>query len=300
MMDLSPLYDTFKQISLKLRQDDIIDLGTDTQFSNTSLDIQKEIDFYSNELIKQAVNEIPEIIGFISEEDKSVVFTDTEVQKGYLLIFDPLDGSKNVYSNITCGTIYGIYEYDKLTDTLLSIYESGYCLYGPSTILVHTTPSKTVEQFQLMISDEFEFKRELVLPTKNTMYCINMSYNFDTDIQTLLRVIKNDGCTQRWCGALVADCHQMVMRGGTFIYPETDKNPNGKIRLLYEAIPMAHIITTLGGLAIDGNHQNIMDKLQYTKLNNKSVHREISLILSTFYSASDLRNSLDINDMIKC
>ena len=148
-MNLSPLYDTFKSISKILRDSDIVELGADTNSINTSLDVQKNIDFLTNDLLKECIKHIPEIIGLVSEEDKEFTLLNPNAKRGYVLVFDPLDGSKNVYCDLTMGTIYGIYEYDVELDKIISIYESGYALYGPSTILIRTDNNERVIQYHL-------------------------------------------------------------------------------------------------------------------------------------------------------
>jgi fructose-1,6-bisphosphatase I len=299
MINLDPLYTSFKDISEYLKFNDVTILGKNTESLNSSHDIQKPIDIYANNIIIQKIKEIPEVIGYISEETHDVILTSSK-KRGYLIIFDPLDGSKNVYSNLTVGTIYGVYDYDVENDKLLSILETGYCLYGPSTILVKTQHNKIVQQYELSKNNDFVFKREIVKSNQNTVYAINMSYDYDNDINTFIRSIKLDGATQRWLGAMVADCHQILSKGGTFIYPKTNKNPNGKIRLLYEAIPFAHIFTILGGTAIDINNVDILDRLPHIKIRSGKIHGETPIILSTYYSKNNIINMLDLNDLMNC
>ena len=300
-MNLSPLYDTFKSISKILRDSDIVELGADTNSTNTSLDVQKNIDFLTNDLLKECIKHIPEIIGLVSEEDKEFTLLNPNAKRGYVLVFDPLDGSKNVYSDLTMGTIYGIYEYDVELDKIISIYESGYALYGPSTILVRTDNNERVIQYHLDEENQFIFRRELKCIKKHNICSVNLSYNIDSDAQNLVKTLIKNGCTQRWSGAMVADAHQVIMRGGTFIYPQNDNNPNGKIRILYEAFPFAHIFTLLGGTALDCNCQTILSKIPLIKLKTgKMLHGEIPIILSTVMNREEINTILEINDIIKC
>lgn len=298
-MNLLPLYDAFKSIVSYLKTDDVVNLGVDTNTTNTSKDVQKNIDLLANKLIKEAAQSIPEVIGIVSEEDNDLILFRPEMKKGLVVIFDPLDGSKNVISNLTVGTIYGVYEYDCEADKILSIYETGYALYGPSTILVRTVENTRVEQLCLNQANEFVHKRNLALNKNHSILSINMAYNMESDIQTLIRHIVSQGATQRWCGAMVADVHQVLMRGGTFIYPRTEKNPNGKIRTLYEAIPMSHIFSILRGAALDINLSNIMNQLEHVSL-KKQIHSSVHIILSTCYDRDEIKDIMDINDLIKC
>ena len=300
-MNLSPLYDAFKSISCHLRNSDIVNLGKDTSAKNTSNDIQKHIDILANNIIIDAAKKIPEIVGIVSEEDEKFITFKTNFKQGYVLIFDPLDGSKNVFSNNTVGTIYGIYKYDEDLDEILSIYETGYALYGPSTILVRTVDNSKVNQYYLDSKNNFAISRELKLNKKNTICSINLSYNIDEDAKSLVRHLIGKGSTQRWSGAMVADAHQVIMRGGTFIYPQNDNNPNGKIRFLYEAVPFAFIFNLLGGTAIDHNRISILTKLPHTKLKtNSMIHGEVPIILSTVHTTEEINDIIDINDLIKC
>lgn len=298
-MNLLPLYDAFKSIASYLKTDDVVNLGVDTNTTNTSKDVQKNIDLLANKLIKEAAQSIPEVIGIVSEEDNDLILFRPEMKKGLVVIFDPLDGSKNVISNLTVGTIYGVYEYDCEADKILSIYETGYALYGPSTILVRTVENTRVEQLCLNQANEFVHKRNLALNKNHSILSINMAYNMESDIQTLIRHIVSQGASQRWCGAMVADVHQVLMRGGTFIYPRTEKNPNGKIRTLYEAIPMSHIFSILRGAALDINLSNIMNQLEHVSL-KKQIHSSVHIILSTCYDRDEIKDIMDINDLIKC
>jgi fructose-1,6-bisphosphatase I len=300
-MHFDPLYKAFINISTTLRYKDIFTLGSDTSQTNTSQDIQKNIDILANTEIVKAISRIEGIIGYISEEEEKLVLLNKDAKEGQIVIFDPLDGSKNVYSDITVGTIYGIYNYDVEKDTIIDIVETGYSIYGPSTLLVRSINNEKVSVFSLNSNNEFDYVSDLSTTEKNAIYSINMSYDYDKDIHYFVNKMKNDGCTQRWCGAMVADAHQVLMRGGTFIYPKTSKNPKGKIRYLYEALPFAHLFTLLGGVAVDLNIATIVNRYKHLKLKKDTkIHGEIPIILSTFYSSETLKNIFEINDIIKC
>ncbi|MGI9554906.1 MAG: class 1 fructose-bisphosphatase [Vampirovibrionia bacterium] len=300
-MPFDPLYKAFINISTTLRYKDIFTLGSDTSQTNTSQDIQKNIDILANTEIIKAISVIEGIIGYISEEEEKLVLFNKDAKEGQIVIFDPLDGSKNVFSDITVGTIYGIYNYNVEKDTIIDIVETGYSIYGPSTLLVRSINNEKVSIFSLNSNNEFDYVSDLSTSEKNAIYSINMSYDYEKDIHYFVNEMKKDGCTQRWCGAMVADAHQVLMRGGTFIYPKTSKNPKGKIRYLYEALPFAHLFTLLGGAAVDLNIAPIVTRFKHIKLNKGAkIHGEIPIILSTFYSSETLKNIFEINDIIKC
>lgn len=302
MNSFNELYNSFKLISKNLQFGNVTHLGNDTKEVNSSNDIVKNIDNLANHTIVNSLKKIENVIGYVSEEEEQLVIFDKykDHKNGYIVIFDPLDGSKNVYSNISCGTIYGIYNYDLEEDGIIDIVETGYCLYGPSTILVKTENNEAVKMYTLDSSNQFKFINNIELSRKNSIYSINMSYEYDQDVKYFVSLMKSKECTQRWCGAMVADVHQILMRGGTFVYPSTINMPRGKIRLLYEALPMAYIFTLLNGTAVDVNNSPLLNKIQYVRLLNKDVHGETPVILSTHYSRKELGNIFEINDIIKC
>ena len=298
----APLYNVFKEISCILRYRDVTQLGQNTDQVNESNEIKKNIDILANNKIISALAEIPDVIGYISEEEDKLTFLPGKEhqKKSTIAVFDPLDGSKNVYSNISVGTIYGLYTYDIEKDCLTDKVETGYCLYGPSTTLIKTENNERVAMYLLNACDMFDYIKEVKKSEENTVYSINMSYEYEKDIHYFINNLKQSGCTQRWCGALVADAHQVLMRGGTFIYPGSKNMPRGKIRYLYEALPIAYLFTVLDCIAVDININNLIDRIPYVKLANDSVHGETPIILSTYYSRKNLKSIFEINDIIKC
>jgi fructose-1,6-bisphosphatase I len=301
-MSYTPLYDALKDISHCLRYQDMTSLGSDTLEKNESNDTIKEIDVIANDKIKAALVNIPEVIAYISEEERELKFLPKKehCKKGTIVIFDPLDGSKNVKSNITVGTIYGIYTYNAETDTIEEVLETGYCLYSFSTLLVRSVAQTKVQMFTLGADNNFSLLRDVSKTTSNSIYCINMSYNYCKDVDYFLKVLKKEKCTQRWCGAMVADAHQVLITGGTFVYPHTDNKPKGKIRFLYEALPFSYLFSLLGGTAVDLNLNGILARLPRVKLSSENIHRETPVILSTYYNISQLKDIFEINDIINC
>ena len=297
-----PLYEAFKEISMRIRFSDVTKLGMDTNEKNNSNDVKKNVDILANSRIIHSLTSIPNVIAYISEEEEKLTFLPGKehFKNGTIVVFDPLDGSKNVFSNITVGTLYGIYSYDVERDSITDIIETGYCLYGPSTILVKTSQTEKVGMFVLNAANCFDFVKEIKKPDGNKIYSINMSYDYEKDIHHFVNTIKREKVTQRWCGAIVSDAHQILMRGGTFIYPSSSNNPRGKIRYLYEALPLAYLFTVLDGTAVDLNMKNLLDKIPYIKLGDNSVHGETPIILSTYYSRKELKSIFEINDIIKC
>jgi fructose-1,6-bisphosphatase I len=283
------LQKAFINISSLLQEKDQIQLGKDLNGTNASNDVQKPIDIQSNEIMINAAKEMPDVIGYISEEEREIVIFDNlpneYISQGLILVFDPLDGSKNVLSNLTAGTIYGFYEYDLFSKKIVGIFESGYALYGPATIMV-STDRNNVTLYQLN-KKEKKFKFVDVLSPlktkKEKIISINAMNPVSETIRDVLTIYSNNGYTHRWAGAMVADCHQIIMRGGVFIYPENEKAENGKIRLLYEAAPLAYIFHLLGGMAIDTKNKLILEKVRDLSITNDDVdiHRAIPVIMTS-------------------
>jgi fructose-1,6-bisphosphatase I len=308
-MDFSKLYDSFKKISNKLRYNNL-DVLNESLIVNQSNDIVIQIDKIANDIIIEFINNNSNIVGYISEENETIILKDNTHEdvdtinndnKKYIISFDPLDGSKNVVSNITCGTIYCIMEYDSENDKITQIVESGYCLYGASTIMV-IAKKNDVKMYQLDPDNNFKFIRNITsLGSEKTYHC-NESYNniLDNDIKQLIQYYKNQKYSLRWIGSMVADCHQIIINGGLFIYSSNLKNPNGKIRYFYEALPLSFIFEQLGGVGLDINMNNILLLLDKIKISTTNVHKRIPIILCGKDESKNMETILDINRNIYC
>jgi fructose-1,6-bisphosphatase I len=184
----------------------------------------------------------------------------------YVVIFDPLDGSSNIDVNVSIGTIFSIHrkcskgERGALEDCLQpgrNQVAAGYVVYGSSTMLVYTSGAG-VHGFTLDPSiGEFLLSHPLLRfpDTPKKVYSINEAYyrRWSHAQQRLVTYLKTDGnFGSRYIGSFVADMHRTLLQGGLFMYPADSENPNGKLRLLYEAAPMAMIVEQAGGRASDG------------------------------------------------
>ena len=303
MLLIDDLYNCFKQISTMIRFKNVDQLAANIG-KNMSEDIVIQMDKIANDLIIDFINNNDTIIGYISEENKNIVFKQNikhDYNKKYILTFDPLDGSKNISSNITCGTIYCLLEYDYNTDTIINITEAGYCLYGPSTLLI-TAREKSVKLYQLNCENNFEFLKYVANIPDNKIYHCNEGYSdiIDSDIKLLLGNFKINNYSLRWIGSMVADCHQILMNGGLFLYTGNEKNPNGKIRFYYEALPFAFIFNQLDGIALNYNFNDITNNLSKIKLKTTNVHSTISIILCNKNDERIINEILDFNKIITC
>ena len=222
--------------------------------------------------------------GIASEENEGIIPIEGmhNVSSKYVMVTDPLDGSSNIDVNVSVGTIFGIYR--RLTaDTEIcteadflqkgtELVASGYVLYGTSTMLVFTT-GNGVNGFTLDPSiGEFCLSHpNIKIPQSGNFYSVNQGYylKFPTGVRRFLSHCFEEKRTLRYIGSMVADVHRTLFKGGIFTYPYTTDKPEGKLRLLYECNPMAHIVEQAGGVAIDCHGNRIMEQ-DIHKLHQKS------------------------------
>ena len=301
-MDLSNFYNSFARISKVVKYDNLEFIVSDLNVNNASHDSIKRMDMIAHNTIVESLEDYQNIIGYISEESENVELIKNINYDGdnYVMAFDPIDGSKNILSNITVGTIYCLYKYDHLKHRLFKVEEAGYCLYGPRVTLVKTNNNK-VEQYMLDKEGNFIKENDLSF-NKSTekIYSINESNRFSSEIRDLLTFYKSNNYNQRWVGSMVADCHQILCKGGIFMYPNSEKYPNGKLRLLYEVIPFSYIFKIAGGIGIDDNYNSILDRFCIYDLNKQDLHKPLSVILCSHKEYQNLLNYLDIRENIFC
>ena len=304
-MYLDKLYDSFKKISRVVRYGNLEYINSDINQLNKSYDSIKRIDMIAHNYIVDHIKDIPNLIGYISEETEDIVyFDDKNIQNDmamkYILSFDPIDGSKNLLSNITVGTIYALYKFDNVNNIIEEIVEAGYCLYGPRTVLVRTNDN-LVEH--LSLSEEYIFKKDCNLSFENNrekIYCVNESNRFSNELNDLITFYKTNKYNQRWVGSMVADCHQILCKGGIFMYPNSEKHPNGKLRLLYEVLPFSYIFKKAGGIGLDINFIDILEIYKNYEIKKNTIHKTIPVILCSNREHKNLLNYLDIRENIFC
>ena len=262
------------EISDMMRNTDPLALSKLTDVSNESGDDVKSLDIISNTILKKHLSKSKYVKIIGSEEEDELYYPENphKLKKQYMVCFDPLDGSSNIDSNITVGTIFAIYDLksdqesdeDPLTTKNIkngnSIVCAGYCLYGSSTQFIQATYK--VEVF-LLKNQQFELINDnLKIKEKGNIYSINESNKYKwngNSNQKLIEKFLDEKYTARWVGSMVTDCHRTLIKGGLFAYPGNKKDPSGKIRLLYEAYPFAYIFKIAGGDSFDGD-KNILDK----------------------------------------
>ncbi|WP_456392216.1 class 1 fructose-bisphosphatase [Persephonella sp.] len=223
-------------------------------------EVQK-LDELSNEILIRHLSDSGQFYALASEELDEPIFPPQGVDANYVIAFDPLDGSSNIDVNVSIGTIFSIHRRVTGTadDFLQEGYKqvaAGYIIYGSSTMFVLTT-GNGVNGFTLdpAVGMFLLSHPDMKIPEKGKIYSINEANAkkwTDPNLVKYIETLKEEGYTTRYIGSMVADVHRTLIKGGMFGYPADRKNTSGKLRLLYEAAPMAFIIEQAGGKATDG------------------------------------------------
>ncbi|HAZ44228.1 MAG TPA: class 1 fructose-bisphosphatase [Cyanobacteria bacterium UBA11369] len=226
----------------------------------------KNMDVYANEAFISVLEQSGLVCRLASEEMEKPYYIPENCPIGrYTLLYDPLDGSSNIDSNLNVGSIFSIRQQegndeDGLARDLLQNgrkqIAAGYVLYGPSTMLVYSI-GKGVHAFTLDPSlGEFILSAEnITIPDHGPIYSVNEGnfWQWEESFRDYIRYVhRHEGYTARYGGALVGDFHRILFQGGVFLYPGTVKRPEGKLRLLYEAAPIAFLAEQAGGRASTG------------------------------------------------
>ena len=291
-----------KIISRETNKAGLVNILGQTSETNVHGEIVKKLDIFAHETLTRVIAKgRSEIYMLASEElEKPISMGDSHPQGKYIINFDPLDGSSNIEANVSVGTIFSILKRDEnMSDEDACIQKgsrqvaSGYIIYGSSTMFVYTT-GQGVHGFTLDSSlGEFILSHENIrIPIQGKIYSINEG-NFrrwQPGIQAYIKYIKemddetNRPYSLRYIGSLVADFHRNLLYGGIFLYPGDTKNPDGRLRLMYEANPVAFIAEQAGGAASTGK-ERILD------LEPQSLHQRVPLIVG---SAGDVSKACEI------
>lgn len=261
---LSGLTLATKMIEAKIRSAGLTDVLGAYGAENIQGEQQQKLDVYANRALLHCLGLRDSVAALVSEEDEEPVTFDRSVELGkYIIIFDPLDGSSNIDVNVNVGTIFSVHRRLKTGDLQESILQrgteqvaAGYVVYGPSTMLVYTT-GQGVHGFTLDPTiGAFVLSHEnMKMPEKGPYYSVNEANvaTWPAGYAEYVAGLRAEGYSSRYIGSLVADFHRTLVRGGVFLYPPTNKQPGGKLRLLYEANPLAMIAEQADGLASNGS-----------------------------------------------
>lgn len=282
-----------KVITREVRRAGLVDILGQTGTENVQGEKVTKLDDFAHKVLLEILGRSGHVCALASEEEEGVMEIPEGYPQGkYLLLLDPLDGSSNIDANVSVGTIFSIHrritKEGKVTleDFLQPGHKqvgAGYILYGSSTMMVYST-GHGVHGFTLDPTvGEFLLSHENIqIPEKGKIYSINEgnSNRWEKGVQNYIAYLKEEDkktdrpYSSRYIGSLVADFHRNLLYGGIFLYPADRKNPKGKLRLLYEAAPMAYLIEQAGGSASTGT-ERILD-IQPTAL-----HQRVPLIIGS-------------------
>ena len=275
-----------KMIANKVRSAGLADILGSEGRENVQGETQQKLDVLANEIIVKAMDHGGRLCAMASEEEPGIIHIPEGFKCGkYILLFDPLDGSSNIDVNVPVGTIFSVMrkitrgtrgEMEDILQPGRRQVAAGYVIYGSSTMLVYTT-GQGAHGFTLDPSiGEFLLSHPNIrIPEDGRYLSVNDSYeqHWEEPVKALMRRYRGlDGerkpLSVRYVGSLVADFHRNLLGGGVFCYPANRKAPRGKLRLLYEASPLAFIVEQAGGAATDGA-QRVLD-IQPTELHQRT------------------------------
>ncbi len=270
--------------------------GAIGKFGDTNVqgEEQQKLDVIANEALMRCLGTRASIAVIASEEDDEPTILRRGSEGGkYCVLFDPLDGSSNLDTGVGVGTIFSILRNDPaISDAQETVCQpgaaqvaAGYVLYGSSTIFVITT-GNGVALFELdpYIGSFLLVKDQLRVPERNSVYSVNEAYasSFPEGYRNYLAWAHANGYSSRYIGSMVADVHRTLLTGGVFMYPPTKKNPEGKLRYLYEASPMAFIMEQAGGLAYSGDKPTLLHQPH-------RVHERVPVLLGSRHEVQRVR-----------
>jgi len=248
---------------------DILGAAGDT---NVQGEDQQKLDIYANDAFIKTLTNREIVCGIASEEEDDFITIKGRNKKNdnkYVVLIDPLDGSSNIDVNVSVGTIFSIYRRVTPSGTPVTIDDflqpgnqqvaAGYIVYGTSTMIVFST-GHGVNGFTLnpAIGTYYLSHPNMQFPETGSIYSVNEGnyVHFPQGVKNYIKYCQEEEgdrpYTSRYIGSLVSDFHRNMIKGGIYIYPNTSKNPNGKLRLLYECNPMAYIAEQAGAKASDG------------------------------------------------
>jgi len=285
-----------KHIAIAVNKGELGDVLGTAGSENVQGEVQKKLDIISNEVLIEANEWGGHLAAMASEEMDSIHVVPNRYPQGeYMLLFDPLDGSSNIDVNVSIGTIFsvlrkighapGVSEQDFLQPGRQQA-AAGYCVYGPQTTLVLTV-GNGVAMFTLdrETGSWVLTQQNLQIPVDTQEFAINMSNqrHWAPPVQRYIAEClagrsgpREKDFNMRWVASMVTDVHRILMRGGIFMYPWDQREPDkpGKLRLMYEANPMAFLVEQAGGMASNGQ-QRILDIVP------GKLHERVSVMLGS-------------------
>lgn len=279
-----------KMIEAKVKRAGLVDILGEQGDINVQGEVQQKLDVYANDALLHCLS-LRESVGILASEEnqKPIAIRHESPNAKYAVIFDPLDGSSNIDVNISVGTIFSVLKRpddERISDPGDWVLQpgtrqvaAGYVVYGPSTMMVYTV-GRGVHGFTLdpAVGAYVLSHPNMQIPKQGKFYSVNEANrdSFPAPYQRYLDRLRTGGLgrqySSRYVGSMIADIHRTLLKGGVFLYPPTTDHPQGKLRLLYEANPIAMIVENAGGRATTGT-ERVLD-VQPT-----SVHQRTPLIV---------------------
>ena len=285
-----------KMIEAKIRAAGLTDIYGALGSENVQGEQQQKLDVFANQALIHCLGTRDSVAALVSEEDEEPVVFDRSLDTGkYIIVFDPLDGSSNIDVNVNVGTIFSVHKrltWGSLTESVLqpgtSQVAAGYVLYGPSTVLVYTT-GEGVHAFTLdpTIGAFVLSQENMKMPERGKYYSVNEANvaSWPEGYRQYILDLQHEGFGARYIGSLVADFHRTLLKGGVFLYPPNKVKSAGKLRLLYEANPLALIAEQAGGLATNG-----LDRV--LDLRPEAIHQRTPFMVGSRYEMETLAKAL--------
>jgi fructose-1,6-bisphosphatase I len=287
-----------KMVEAKIRTAGLSDVLGAIGQTNVQGEQQQKLDVFANQALLHCLGLRDSVAALVSEEDEEPVTFDRSVETGkYIIVFDPLDGSSNIDVNVNVGTIFSVLRRlpSATNDLQASILQhghaqvaAGYVVYGPSTVLVYTT-GHGVHGFTLdpTIGAFVLTNENMKMPEQGSYYSVNEANaaTWPDEYREYVGQLRSGALgrqySSRYIGSLVADFHRTLLKGGVFLYPPTKDQPGGKLRLLYEANPLAFIAEQAGGMASSGRGR-ILD------IKPEGIHQRTPLIVGSKFEMEAL------------
>jgi len=285
---LSAMSISTKMIAARVRRARLEDVLGVAGAENVQGEQQQKLDVIANEILLRTLGGREGVAIVASEENEEPVILrdDRDGERRYCVLFDPLDGSSNLDVCGGVGTIFSILRHDRRArDGHASLLQpgaqqiaAGYVLYGSSTVFVLTV-GNGVDMFVLdpEVGAYMLVERGIRMPLVSKSYSVNEGNrrSFPEGYQRYLDWAQGNGYSSRYVGSMVADVHRILLKGGVFFYPPTAKAAKGKLRLMYEANPMAMLIEQAGGKALVAPGQRILE------VQPEDIHQRTPVILGS-------------------
>ncbi len=295
-----------KMVNHEVNKAGLVDITGSAGEINTQGEDQQKLDVFANNVFIQTMTNRQIVCGIASEENDDFITIEGERkdhQNKYVVLMDPLDGSSNIDVNVSVGTIFSIYRRVTPVGTPVQIEDflqpgnmqvaAGYIIYGTSTMLVYTT-GHGVNGFTLnpSLGTYYLSHPNMTFPEIGHIYSVNEgNYSqFPKGVKDYIKYCQKEEedrpYTSRYIGSLVSDIHRNIIKGGIYMYPQSAKAANGKLRLLYECNPMAFIAEQAGGAASDG-HNRIMN------LKPTELHQRVPFICGNKYMVEKVEEFIE-------